>query len=109
MRFSTSMSSWISNVLSKLNRYSNLEEKVPVTKMSSSTQRWTCLAPRVPFHLVSTESVNSETVTWETQVVLQIVVYALEVRPQHVAGPPLVQAAWLPGLTGNTICQLCYV
>ena len=39
MRFSTSMSSWISNVLSKLNRYSNLEATVAVRKALSPARR----------------------------------------------------------------------
>lgn len=39
MRFSTSMSSWISNVLSKLNRYSNLQEGAAVGAQRDSGQR----------------------------------------------------------------------
>lgn len=43
MRFSTSMSSWISNMLSKLNKYSNLQGREQEERMKTWTQASPCM------------------------------------------------------------------
>lgn len=89
MRFSTSMSSWISNMLSKLNKYSNLQGREQEERMKTWTQASPCMFWPSPGGAASIE----QTQGWEN-------------APPPVLMSNYIFSCWLISWNRNTLLLL---